>query len=207
MAGTTGDGAGIPLVGAGRYGRGMTRIACAVVMMMAMAGVARAQQAPVDAPATHRFELGGRAGLWMPMDDADDYADSSLGLRVHGAYWVVPMFAIGGAFEWVAVNEEADTADLNYYGFGIDGLLTTPNPARVKPFGEIEIGRYTIDSDTFDDSESDIGFRLAGGATMEMSPSVVLMGDLAYSTVDFDLGLISIDTAALILEVGVAARL
>jgi len=34
-----------------------------------------------------------------------------------------------------------------------------------------------------------------------------LMGDIAYSTVDFDFGLVSIDTAALILEVGVAARL
>lgn len=195
-------------MGAGRYGRGMMRIACAVVMMIGMAGAARAQQqAPVDAPATHRFELGGRAGMWNPMDDADDYVDASLGLRVHGAYWVVPMFAIGGAFEWVAANEEEGVADLTYYGFGIDGLLTTPNPARVKPFGEIEIARYTVDSDDFGDSESDIGFRVGGGATMEMSPSLVLMGDIAYSTVDFDFGLASIDTAALIIEVGIAARL
>jgi hypothetical protein len=174
---------------------------------MGTAGVAGAQEAPVDAPATHRFELGGRAGMWMPMDDADDYADSSLGLRLHGAYWVVPMFAIGGAFDWVVVNEESDTADLTYYGFGIDGLITTPNPTRVKPFGELEIGRYTVDSDDFDDSESDIGFRVGGGATMQMSPGMVLMGDVAYSTVDFDFGLLSIDTAALILEVGLAARL
>lgn len=194
-------------MGAGRYGHGMKRMACAVVTMMAMAGAARAQEAPVDAPATHRFELGGRAGMWMPMDDADDYADASLGIRVHGAYWVVPMFAIGGAFDWVPVNEEDGVADLTYYGFGIDGILTTPNPARVKPFGEIEIARYTIDSDDFDDSESDIGFRLGGGATMEMSPSMVLMGDVAYSTVDFDFGVFSVDTAALILEVGLAARL
>jgi len=194
-------------VGAGRYGRGMRRIACAVVTMIGMAGAARAQPAPVDAPATHRFELGGRAGMWNPMDDADDYVDASLGLRVHGAYWVVPMFAIGGAFEWVAANEKEGVADLTYYGFGIDGLLTTPNPARVKPFAEIEIARYTVDSDSFDDSESDIGFRVGGGATLEMSPSLVLMGDLAYSTVDFDVGLFSLDTAAVILEVGVAARL
>jgi hypothetical protein len=176
-------------------------------MLMGTAGVAAAQEGPVDAPATHRFELGGRAGMWMPMDDADDYADNSLGLRLHGAYWVAPMFAIGGAFEWVVVNEAADTADLTYYGFGIDGLITTPNPTRVKPFGELEIGRYTVDSDDFDDSESDIGFRVGGGATMQMSPGMVLMGDIAYSTVDFDFGLFSIDTAAVILEVGLAARL
>lgn len=187
----------------------MQRFACAVVMAMATAtaGTARAQQAPVDAASQHRFELGGRAGMWMPMDDADDYADASLGLRLHAAYWVVPMFAIGGAFDWVPVNEESGISDLTYYGFGIDGLLTTPNPARVKPFGEIEIARYTIDSDDFNDSESDIGFRLGGGATLELSPSMVLMGDVAYSTVDFDFGLASIDTAAFILEVGLAARL
>jgi len=82
-----------------------------------------------------------------------------------------------------------------------------PGSSRVKPFGELTISRYTLDADSFDESESDIGFRLAGGATMEMSPGLLLMGDLAYSTVDFDFGLVSVDAAALILEVGVAARL
>jgi hypothetical protein len=196
-------------VGADGYGASMKRMACAlaVAVTMGAAGSAGAQGAPVDAAAPARVELAGKVGMWMPMDDADDYADGSLGVRLHGVYWVVPMFAIGGAVDFVAVNEEDGVDDLTYYGIGINGLITTPNPSRVKPFGELGIGRYTIDSDAFDDSESDIGFRLAAGATVEMSSNLALVGDVAYTTVDFDLGLISVDVAALIVEVGIAARL
>jgi opacity protein-like surface antigen len=185
----------------------MKRIACVVVMTVGVgwAGAARAQE--VDAAGSKRVELAGKVGMWMPMDDADDYADASLGVRVHGAYWVVPAFAIGGAVDFVAVNEEEEVADLTFYGIGITGLVTMPGPARVKPFGELGIGRYTIDSDDTDDAESDIGFRLGGGASFEMSPNLALLGEIAYSTVDFDLGLVSIDVASLAFEVGVAARL
>jgi hypothetical protein len=183
----------------------MKRIACVVVMMLGVgwAAAARAQ----DAAAPNRVELAGKVGMWMPMDDADDYADASLGMRVHGAYWVVPAFAIGGAVDFVAVNEEEDVGDLTFYGIGITGLVTMPGPARVKPFGEVGIGRYTIDSDDVDDAESDIGFRLGGGASFEMSPNLALLGEIAYSTVDFDLGLLSVDVASLTFEVGLAARL
>lgn len=182
-------------------------MACVVVMTVGVgwAGAARAQA--VDAAGPKRVELAGKVGMWMPMDDADDYADASLGVRVHGAYWVVPAFAIGGAVDFVAVNEEEDFADLTFYGIGITGLVTMPGPARVKPFGELGIGRYTIDSDDFDDSESDIGFRLGGGASFEMSPNLALLGEIAYSTVDFDFGLGSVDVASLVFEVGLAARL
>jgi hypothetical protein len=185
----------------------MKRLACSAVCaaVVAWAGLAAAQE--VDAAGPKRVELAGKVGMWMPMDDAEDYADASVGVRLHGAYWVVPAFAIGGGIDWVAVNEEDGTDDLTYYGIGITGLVTTPNPARVKPFGELGIGRYTLDSDDADDSESDIGFRLSGGATFEMAPNLALVGDIAYSTVDFDFGLISIDVAALVFEVGVAARL
>jgi len=187
----------------------MKRLVCGAVcaVSLAWAGGAAAQEAPVDASGPRRVELAGKVGMWMPMDDADDYADASLGVRLHGVYWVVPMFAIGGAIDWVFVSEEDGVADLTYYGIGINGLVTTPNPARVKPFGEIGIGRYTLDSDDVDDSESDIGFRLGGGATLEMSPGMALVGEIAYSTVDFDFGPLSVDVAALILEVGLAARL
>jgi hypothetical protein len=196
-------------VGVDGYGPGMNRAACVVAMVIGVvgAGVARAQEAPMDAAAPARVELAGKVGMWMPMDDADDYADASLGIRLHGAYWVVPMFAIGGAIDWVAVNEDDGVDDLTYYGVGINGLITTPNPARVRPFGELGIGRYTIDADDFDDSESELGFRLSGGATLEMSPNLALVGDVAYTTVDFDFGLVGVDVAALIVEVGVAARL
>lgn len=180
-------------------------VACAAVV--GWAGAARAQGAPADAAGPRRVELGGKAGMWIPMDDAEDSADASLGVRVHGAYWVVPAFAIGGAIEWVFVSEDEGVDDLTYYGIGLTGLVTMPGSSRVKPFGELTISRYTLDADSFDESESDIGFRLAGGATLEMSPGLLLMGDLAYSTVDFDFGLVSVDAAALILEVGVAARL
>lgn len=187
----------------------MKRLVCGAVCAVgvAWAGAAAAQEAPVDAAGPRRVELAGKVGMWMPMDDADDYADGSLGVRLHGVYWVVPAFAIGAAIDWVFVNEEDGVDDLTYYGIGIDGLVTMPGPARVKPFGELGIGRYTLDADSFDDSESDIGFRLGGGATLEMSPGLVLVGEVAYTTVDFDFGLASIDVAALILEVGIAARL
>ena len=185
----------------------MKRIAFVVVMTIGLGWTGTARAQAVDAGGPKRVELAGKAGMWMPMDDADDYADASLGLRLHGAYWVVPAFAIGGAIDFVAVNEEEEVTDLTYYGFGITGLVTMPGPARVKPFGELSIARYTIDSDDFDDSESDIGFRLGGGATLEMSPNLALIGEIAYSTVDFDIGFGSIDVAALILEVGVALRL
>jgi hypothetical protein len=186
----------------------MKRIAC-VIAWTALAGLPRlaaAQEAPVDGSAAPRIELGARLGMWMPMDDADDYSDASLGVRLHGVYWVVPMFAIGAAVDWVAVNEEEGVSDLTYYGIGITGLITTPAPSRVKPFGELSVGRYTLDSDDVDDSESDIGFRLGGGVSLEMAPNLALLADVAYSTVEFDFGLVSLDVAAFILEGGVAAR-
>lgn len=184
----------------------MKRLAWTVVLLIGTwSNLARAQE--VDAAGPKRVELAGKVGFWMPMEDADDYADGSLGLRLHGAYWVVPAFAIGGAVDWVAVSEEDGVDDLTYYGVGITGLVTTPAPSRVKPFGELGIGRYTLDSDAFDDSESAIGFRLGGGATVELAPSLAFVGEVAYSTVDFDFGLVNVDAAALVLEVGVAARL
>jgi hypothetical protein len=185
----------------------MRTIACWLLLTAGMAWSATARAQEMDAAGPKRVELAGKVGMWMPMDDADDYADASVGLRLHGAYWVVPAFAIGGALDWVVVNEEEDVTDVTYYGIGITGLVTMPGPSRVKPFGELGIGRYTLDSDDFDDSESDIGFRLAGGATLEMSPNLVLVGDLAYSTVDFDFGFVGLDVAALVFEVGIAARL
>lgn len=186
----------------------MKRIA-SIIAWAALAGSpapAAADQAPMDGAAPARIELGARVGMWMPMDDADDYADASLGARLHAVYWVVPMFAIGGAFDWVAVSEEDGVDDLTYYGIGITGLVTTPAPSRVKPFGELSVARYTLDSDDVDDSESDIGFRLGGGLSVEMSPSLALLADVAYSTVEFDFGLVDIDVGAFILEGGVAAR-
>jgi hypothetical protein len=177
------------------------RVALGLVLAAAWSASARADEVPF-----RRVELGGNLGLWSPMDDADDYADASPGLRLHGHYWITPMVAVGGAFDWVFVNEDGDQGDVTYYGFGVSGLLTTPHPAKVKPFGELGIERYTLDAEGVD-AESDIGFRLAGGATVELSPGLALIGDLAYSTVNIDYGLVSVDVAALILEAGLSVRL
>ena len=178
-------------------------VVCSLSLLLLGPGAAAAQE---TGGGEGRVELGGNVGMWIPQDDAEDYADASVGLRLRGAYWVVPAFAVGGAVDWVFVNEDAEVADLNYYGFSITGMVTAPWQARVKPYGELSLGLYTLDSDDLD-SESDVGFRLGGGARVGLSPAMSLLAGVAYSTAEFDYGIVSVDVAAFILEVGLAARL
>jgi len=152
-----------------------------------------------------RFEAGATATLWFPRADADDYADASPGVRAKLAYWVMPMVAVAGSFDWVFVNEETGGSAITYYGIGVGGLITTPRPARIKPFGEAQLVRYTLDNDA-GVSETAYGFHLGGGARMQLRPSLTLVGQASYSAVSFQVGFFNLDVSALILEAGVSAQ-
>lgn len=177
-----------------------TILAAACLAAVCWAGVAWAEP-PGE---TRRFEAGANLGVWMPQDDADDNADESLGIRARMVYWITPMIGVGGSVDYVFVNEDPDGDDVDFYGIGVSGVITTPRPARIKPFGELELKRYTLDPPTLD-SESDFGFHLGGGARMALSPGMVLVGEASYSTVELDFGFVNFEASAFILEVGIAA--
>jgi hypothetical protein len=164
------------------------------------------------APAAHgedaaepRLAVGASATVWVPQSDADDVADTSLGVRPQVTYWVIPLVGVTASFDYVFVNEESGAGDTTYYVISAGGRLTLPKPATIKPYGELVLGWHVLDAEGFD--ESDLGFRLGGGAMFAVGTSLVASAGAAYSTVSLDgpFGT-DFDVSAFVLDVGIAAR-
>jgi hypothetical protein len=151
-----------------------------------------------------KLAIGGSLAAWIPQSDAEDLADVSLGIRPQVMYWVAPFVAVGGAFDFVFVNEDDGVGDATYFAISVGGRLTMPGQRRVKPYGEVMIGMHFIDVEGTD--ESDIGFRFGGGVSYALSTKLELTGGLAYSTASFDAGFVDFTVGAFILDVGIAAR-
>jgi hypothetical protein len=178
----------------------MARLALLLVLL----GTATAHaQEPAAEP---KLFVGGSATVWLPQGDADDTSDTSLGVRPVVGYWLRPFIAIIGAFDYIFVNEDANASDATFYSISLGARMTTPKPAQLKPYGELLLGRYTLDADNLDDSQSDIGFRIGGGATYAMGDNVVFTAGLGYSSVSIDVAFGDIDIDALVLEVGLQGR-
>ena len=176
-----------------------------IVIALAMAGLVPSTAARADEPqVAPKYEVGGSLNIWLPQGDADDVAGTSLGVRPQFTYWIRPWIGIAASFDWVFVDADADVGDVTYYSISAGARITMSRPARIRPYGELMLGRYTLEADGLDDSE--LGFRLGGGATYALGTSLGLNAGLGYSTVSMDTGFFDIDIDALILEVGVSGR-
>ena len=138
---------------------------------------------------TKRTAGGGSLTVWVPQGDSDDTSDTSLGIRGHFTYKFKEWIAGIGTFDYVFVNEDGDT-DITYYNISFGGRVIKSRPGQLEPYGELLIGYHVLD----------------GGILYPLSQSMQLVAGLAYSTVEFDFGLVNVDVDALVLEVGAAFK-
>jgi hypothetical protein len=176
-----------------------------VTVMVGSAGVAYAQEAASAEPKIH---VGAAATVWLPQSDADDVAETSIGIRPQVTYWVTSLFGIVASFDWVFVSEKEDSGEdsVTYYAISLGGRITLPRPAKIKPFGELLLGRHTLSAETSDIDESGIGFRLGGGALFELGRNIGAIAEISYSSVEIDVGIVDLNLEAFVLEAGVAGR-
>lgn len=175
-----------------------------LALLLVIFGTATAHaQEPAAEP---KLFVGGSATVWLPQGDADDTSNTSLGVRPVVGYWLRPFIAIIGAFDYIFVSEKEDvTGDITFYSISLGIRMTTPKPAQLKPYGELLLGRYTLDAEGID-SQSDIGFRIGGGATYALGSNLAFTAGLGYSSVSIDVGFGDADIDALVLEVGLQGR-
>lgn len=151
-----------------------------------------------------KLTVGGSLAIWIPQSDAENFADTSLGVRPQVTYWIRPFIGITGAFDFVFVNEDSGTGDTTYYSFGVGGRATLPR-GRIRPYGELLLGWHFLDTDGFDDNN--FGFRIGGGGTYALTRSLVANAGASYSTTSFDAGFgFSVTVAAFVFDVGLGAR-
>ena|SRR5688572_7488840 len=164
-----------------------------IIVVVALGGVASAEP---------KMTAGGSATLWIPQGDVEDSADASVGIRPHFAYRVRPFFAIVSSFDFVFVNEEEDVDDITYWTLGAGARFILARPD-IEPYGEIVLGYHSLDVGDFDDTN--LGFRIGGGATYPLG-NLVANASLGYSVVSFDAGFVDIDADAIVFELGLGAR-
>jgi len=178
-----------------------------IVLLLVSISPAHAQDPPVQNAVQKKMAAGASVGVFFPQGDADESAETSPGVRAQFVYWVHPMVGIVACFDWIFVSEKDGVSDVTYYDISAGARLTTPGVAKIKPFGEVLIGRHSLSVDANDFSEADIGFRLGGGGTYDLGDSLQGIAEISYSTVDIDSGFgFSLDIEAFIIEVGALAR-
>lgn len=171
------------------------------LVLLAAGGLARAEEA------RPRSMVGVSASLWFPMADADDLADASMGVRPAFTFWITPMIGVVASFDWVFVSEQSYVPDTRYYAISAGGRVTTPKPAFARPFGELLIGRHTIDNDEIG-AESDLGFRAGGGALLSFGPHVGGVVEVSYSSAEIESGTLNVDLEieAFVVEAALAGQ-
>ncbi len=152
------------------------------------------------------MQAGGAAMLVLPQGDADDVSDTSPAIRATFVYWAHKNVGVVGSFEYIFVNEEDipfyDNVDLTFYSINVGARFTTSERSKLQPFGELLLGRHTsaFDSPVGEDSDSDIGFRMGGGALYRFQPGLALTGQVSYTSAEID----NADIDGMMIEVGVA---
>ena len=175
-----------------------------LVMLVAMSSPAAAQMVPPPMIEEPKMLIGVSGTVWVPQGDADDFADTSIGLRPHFSYRVKPFVAVLATFDYIFVNE-IDSVDITYYSVNVGARFIKPRPGLVEPYGELVLGLHQFEADGFDDSG--IGFRLGGGVLYPFGQKLVANLGINYSSVSIDAGLGDVDVNALIFEIGVGFKL
>jgi hypothetical protein len=170
------------------------------IVVVALASSAWAQEPP--APSESLMTVGASGTLWLPSGDADDVADTSLGLRGSFTYKVLPYLSAIATFDYIFVNEK-DDADVTYYNINAGARVFKPG-GKYQPYGELLLGWHKLDGDVLDDSG--LGFRIGGGVMYPMGKLVANAG-LNYSSVEIDVMGFDVDIEALILELGISIAL
>ncbi len=183
-----------------------TATACLPTALFLLLSLSPAGVHAQEPPAHKKMAAGASVGVYFPQGDADETAETSPGVRAQFVYWVHPMVGIVGSFDWVFVAEKDGAADTTYYDVSAGARVTMRGQAKLKPFGELLIGRHTLSVDDANFDESDIGFRLGGGGTYELGDSLQGFAQISYSTVDIDAGFGSLDIEAFVIEAGALVR-
>lgn len=176
-----------------------------VAIVVATYGTARAQVVPAPMVAEPKMTAGVSATVWLPQGDADDFADTSIGLRPHFAYDAKPFLSVLGTFDYIFVSEKDGVGDLTYYNICVGARLKKPRPGQIEPYGELLLGWHKLEADGGID-DSGIGFRLGGGVLYPISATLIANVALNYSAVSIDVGLGDADIDALIFEGGLGIR-
>ena len=173
--------------------------ALAAVLVITLAPLAHADSAEP------KLTAGASAVIWLPSGDADEFSNESLGIRPFITYRALPYLAIVGTFDYIFVNEKTGVDSITYYTVSAGARLIKSRPGQIEPYGELLLGWHHLSSNNLDDSN--IGFRIGGGATYPLSGNLLLQGGLSYSAVSIDAGIVNdIDVDALALEIGLGGR-
>jgi hypothetical protein len=140
--------------------------------------------------------------LWVPTAGAETNFDSSLGVRPHFAFYMVPAFAVVASFDYVFLNEVSDE-NVSYQVLGVGLRVSQPDADSVAPFGELSFAWHDVESESGFAGDG-VGLRFAGGATYRLG-NVELKASLGYNAAEINDGQIELD--AYMLEIGAGWRL
>lgn len=173
------------------------------VVLATLAAPAAAQMVPPPMIEEPKLTAGVSATAWIPQSDAEDLADTSIGVRPFVTYAFLPYLAGIATFDFVFVNEDGGD-DITYYNINVGARLKKPRPGQLEPYGELLLGFHQFETDGFDDSG--IGFRFGGGILYPLSNRLVVNLGLNYSSVSIDVDIFEIDVDAFIVEGGLGTR-
>ena len=179
-----------------------------LVMVAVLAGNAWAQPVPpqmVEESAEPPMMLGASGAVWSPSGDADNIAETSIGIRPWFVYRVKPIVALVASFDYILVNEKDGVADVTYFNINLGGRFLVGRSGNVQPYGEFLLGYHKFDTEGLDDST--LGFRFGGGIVYSLGDKMAATVGLNYSNASFDVDGFSVDVEAFILELGIGMRL
>ena len=180
----------------------------ALVMVAVLAGSAWAQPVPppvVEESAEPPMMIGASGAIWSPSGDADQVAETSIGVRPWFTYRVKPIVALVASFDYVFVSEKDNVADVTYYNINFGGRFLVGRSGNLQPYGEFMLGYHKIDTEGLDDST--LGFRFGGGIVYSINDKMAATASINYSNASFDVEGFSVDVEAFILEAGLGMRL
>jgi len=169
-----------------------------VAALLLTTSIARAEEV-----AEPKMAIGASATVWLPSGDADDFVNESLGARPFFTYRALSFLAVVATFDWIFVNEKDNVGSITYYAVSAGARFIKSRPGQVEPYGEFLLGWHHLDGQNVDDSN--LGFRIGGGATYPLG-KLVAQGGLSYSAVSIDSGFFDVDIDALVIEIGLAGR-
>lgn len=135
--------------------------------------------------------LGGNVLINAPVGDFGDLANLSFGFNAKGEFGVAENISIIGQIGFIPWSIDSDIYDNYSYSTLMirAGGRYYLSAEEFRPYIEGDLGYYshTTSYDSqfgeFDDTDSDIGIRLAGGGMLELSPGLFLNGELGFNIV------------------------
>jgi opacity protein-like surface antigen len=171
----------------------------AVRVLFAAIGLAALSATAAQAQVTP-LTVEARVGAAIPTGDFGDLVDTGYGLSLHGAYRVIPMIDLYGAYNWTRFGftdtdeEFGDTdVDLTDSGFELGVRLNVPVPG-IRPWVQAGVLLHQLSMSASEGgitgsltSDREVGFQAAAGVAIPVAPGLRLTPAVSYRqyTVDF----------------------